>query len=65
MGSGLRIERWTKQTLLGARFYFRIVDELNNERLLVSQRYKTKAQRNETSARFSGLLRAPIKDVSK
>jgi hypothetical protein len=65
MGSGMEIQRWSKLTLLGPRFFFRIVDEGNRERLAASQRYKTVEQRNRTARRFAQLLRCPIRDVGR
>lgn len=56
MGPAVEIQTFDKFTLLGQRWFFRIVDVGNNEILSASQTYKTKAQRNKTANRLAYLM---------
>lgn len=53
MGPAEEIQVFDRQTLVGRRYYFRIVDVGNNEILAPSQPYKTKKQRDKTALRLS------------
>lgn len=56
MGPGMEVQVYERQTLLGRRFFFRIVDIGNRERLAASQTYKTERQRDLTAQRFAHVL---------
>lgn len=60
MGPAMIIQKFERPTLLGKRYFFRIVDAGNNEILAASQTYKTKKQRDETATRFGYSLACPI-----
>lgn len=53
MGPAEEIQTFERPTLLGKRYFFRIVDVGNNEILAASQVYKTKQQRDKTALRLS------------
>lgn len=65
MGPGMEVQTYERMTLVGRRFFFRIVDTGNNERLAASQTYKTQKQRDLTAKRFAGALPCPIRKVAK
>lgn len=56
MGPAVEIQTFDKFTLLGQRWFFRIVDCGNSEILAASQTYKTKAQRGRTANRLAYYL---------
>lgn len=56
MGPAVEIQTFDKLTIVGKRWFFRIVDVGNNEILAPSQTYKTKAQRNKTANRLGYLM---------
>lgn len=56
MGPAIEIQTFDKFTLLGQRWFFRLVDCGNSEILAASQAYKTKIQRNKTSNRLAYYL---------
>ncbi len=60
MGTGLEIQTFDRLTLLGRRFYFRIVDTGNWEILAPSESYNRPGPRNETANRLSQLIGCPI-----
>lgn len=60
MGPAEAIETFERFTLLGPRWFFRIVDTGNNEILAASQPYKSKWGRDKTANRLSRALRCPI-----
>jgi hypothetical protein len=53
MGPGLEIQMFDRLTVIGRRFFFRLVDCGNNEILAASQTYKTELQRNKTARRIA------------
>ena len=53
MGPAEEIQIFSRLTLLGPRYFFRIVDVGNNEILAQSQTYKTKQQRDRTATRLA------------
>lgn len=61
----MEIQTYERMTLLGMRFFFRIVDTGNHEKLTASQTYKTERQRDLTARRFAGALGCPIRKVAK
>lgn len=65
MGPGMEVQTYDRATVLGRRWFFRIVDLNNHEKLAASQTYKTERQRDRTADRFSRLLRCPIRKVRK
>lgn len=65
MGPGMEVQTYERVTLVGRRFFFRIVDSGNNERLAASQTYKTQKQRDMTAKRFAGALPCPIRKVTR
>lgn len=60
MGPGIEISTFVRGTLLGKRFFFRVVDTGNWEILSASQPYKTKHQRDETANRLARLIGCPV-----
>lgn len=60
MGPGLEVQRFERTTLVGRRWFFRIVDAGNNEILAPSQAYKTIRQRDATAKRLAGALGCPL-----
>lgn len=56
MGSGLEVQTFERSTLLGRRWFFRIVDTGNWEILTPSQPYKTKRQRDATAKRLASSM---------
>ena len=65
MGPGMEVQTYERVTLIGRRFFFRIVDTNNYEKLTASQTYKTQKQRDITARRFAGLLACPIRKVKR
>lgn len=65
MGPGLEVQTYERVTLVGMRYFFRIVDTNNHEKLTASQTYKTVKQRDITARRFAGLLACPIRKVKR
>lgn len=65
MGPGMEVQTYERMTLVGRRFFFRIVDTGNNERLAASQTYRTQRQRDVTAKRFAGAMAIPIRKVGK
>lgn len=53
MGPAEEIQTFERSTLIGKRFFFRIVDCGNGEIIAASQTYKTKKQRDKTALRLS------------
>lgn len=60
MGPAEEIQTFENATLLGKRFFFRIVDCGNSEVIASSQTYKTKKQRDKTALRLSYSLGCAI-----
>lgn len=60
MGPGLEVQTFDRLTLLGRRWYFRIVDTGNSEILAASEGYSRPYGRNETAARLAKALSAPL-----
>lgn len=60
MGPGVVIETFDRMTLLGPRWFFRIVDTGNSEILAPSQAYKWPYQRNATAKRLADLMRCRV-----
>ena len=56
MGPAEEIETFDKLTLLGPRWFFRVVDTGNNEILAQSQSYKSKYQRDRTARRLGARM---------
>lgn len=56
MGPGIAVETFERFTLLGPRWFFRIVDTGNAEILAPSQAYKAPYQRDKTANRLAGLM---------
>jgi hypothetical protein len=53
MGPAEEIQTFERPTLIGKRYFFRIIDCGNNEILAQSQTYKTRKQRDKTAIRLS------------
>lgn len=53
MGPSEEVQVFERATLLGRRYFFRVVDVGNNETLAPSQPYKTWQQRDKTARRFA------------
>lgn len=60
MGPAEAIYTFDRVTLLGKRFFFRIVDAGNNEVLAPSQTYKTERQRDKTARRLAQRMGCPL-----
>lgn len=60
MGPQEEIQTFERQTLLGKRYFFRIINCGNNEILAASQTYKTKRQRDDTALRLSYALACAV-----
>jgi len=60
MGPSEEIQTFERMTLLGPRWFFRIVDCGNNEILAASQPYKSKWGRDKTARRLSRSLGCAI-----
>ena len=58
--SGFIIEKYERMTLLGHRWFFRIVDSENYEILAPSQAYKSARARDKTANRLASALNARI-----
>jgi hypothetical protein len=56
MGPGIAVETFQRFTLLGPRWFFRIVDTGNSEILAQSQSYKSPYQRDITAKRMAAAL---------
>lgn len=56
MGPGMEIQTFERLTLVGPRYFFRIVDCGNGEVLAPSQTYKTRLQRNLTADRLASAI---------
>lgn len=56
MGPGIAVETFDRVTLLGPRWFFRIVDIGNHEVLAQSQSYKGPYQRDITGKRLAAAL---------
>lgn len=65
MGPGMEVQTYEHMTMLGRRWYFRIVDTGNHEKLTAGQTYKTQRQRDLTARRFAGALNCPIRKVAR
>lgn len=59
-GATERVEIFDRMTLLGRRWYFRIVDAGNHETLAPSEAYNSAAARDKTANRFARALGCPI-----
>lgn len=59
-GPGIAVETFERMTLLGPRWFFRIVDTGNSEILAASQKYKGPWQRDKTARRLANLMGAKI-----
>lgn len=53
MGPAEEIQTFERQTLVGRRYFFRIIDVGNNEILAPSQTYKSERQRDKTADRLA------------
>lgn len=60
MGPGMEVQTFDGLTLLGRRWWFRIVDAGNHETLAQSESYNSAAARDKTARRFASALGAPI-----
>lgn len=60
MGPGMKIETFDGLTLLGRRWWFRVVDVQNGQTLAASESYNSAEARNSTATRLSRALVAPI-----
>lgn len=60
MGAGMEVQTFNRLSLLGRRFYFRIVDAANWEVLAQSEGYTRPGARNETAKRLADALGAPL-----
>jgi hypothetical protein len=56
MGPGLEIQTFERTKLLGKRWYFRIVDCGNHEKLTASEAYNSAAARNKTANRLAAAM---------
>ena len=65
MGPGMEVQTYCRDGLLGRRWFFRIVDTGNNEKLAASQTYKTVRQRDRTAQRLADALGCPIRKVQR
>lgn len=65
MGPGMEVQTYECTTLVGRRYFFRIVDTGNNEKLASGQTYKTERQRDLTAKRFAGAIPCPIRKVKR
>lgn len=64
MQSFMEVQRFDRITLFGRRWFFRIVDTENNEKLVQSEAYNSAQARNKTANRFKAVLGCEIKDVA-
>lgn len=53
MGPSEEIQTFERKSLLGPRYFFRIVDVGNNEIIAASQTYKSKKGRDKTAIRLA------------
>jgi hypothetical protein len=53
MGPSTVVETFDRSTLLGRRWYFRIVDAGNHEILSASEAYNSRPSRNRTASRLA------------
>lgn len=60
MGPAEAIYTFDRVTLVGRRFFFRIVDTGNHEVLAPSQAYKTQRQRDLTANRLASRMGCPV-----
>lgn len=60
MGPGMEVQTFDGLTLLGHRYWFRIVDTGNHEPLTPSQTYKTMQQRDKTAHRLGRAIGCPV-----
>lgn len=60
MGPATAIETFDRATLLGRRWYFRIVDAGNHEIIAASEAYNSKASRNKTATRLAYAMGCPV-----
>lgn len=65
MGPGMEIQTYERKTLLGLRYFFRIVDVGNHEKLAASQTYKTLYWRDRTANRLATALGCKIRKVAR
>ena len=65
MGPAEEIQKFERITLLGRRFFFRIIDCGNNEVLAPSQTYKTRRQRDLTANRLARAIGCAVVEVAK
>lgn len=65
MGPGMEVQTYERVTVLGRRFFFRIVDTGNHEKLASSQTYKTQYWRDRTANRLAKALDCPIRKVAR
>lgn len=57
MGPGMEVQTFDRLTLLGRRWFFRIIDIGNREILVASEAYNRPHPRNVTASRMSRALR--------
>lgn len=60
MGPDMEVQTFDGLTLLGHRYWSRIVDTRNHETLYTSQSYKTVEQRDETADRLGLAIGCPV-----
>ena len=60
MGPAEEIQTFERKTLLGKKWFFRIVDCGNNEIIAASESYNSKAARDKTAIRFAHSLRCAV-----
>lgn len=65
MGPGMEVQTFERMTFVGRRYFFRIIDVGNREKLASGQTYKTQRQRDLTAKRFAGAIGCPIKKVQR
>lgn len=65
MGPGMEVQTYERMTMLGWRWFFRIVDVGNHEKLASGQTYNTRLQRDLTARRFAGSLGCPLRKVAR
>jgi hypothetical protein len=60
MGPGYEIQSFSKVGILGRRWYFRVVDTGNWEKVMTSEAYNTQRARNETMRSISMSTSWPV-----
>lgn len=65
MGPGMEVQTFERMTMLGRRWFFRIVDTRNHEKLAAGEPYNSAAARDKTANRFKDALGCPIRKVKR